>query len=93
MREYELITILESGEKTGLEETKNTLTEIFQRNQVELVKEDDWGIRKLQYDIANQNSGHFILHHCKIAPEKVKDLTHELELEQRVMRYMLRRAA
>lgn len=88
-----MITILHGSEPARVEEIRNTVRGILERNEVELVKEDDWGVRKLNYDIKDQNSGHFILHHCKINPARVKDLTHELELELGIMRYMLKRAA
>ena len=87
MRQYELISILRSAENAG------KLKEIIKRHASEIVKEDDWGTRRLQFKQAELDSGHYLLHVCKIAPEKVKELSRELQIDQDVISYMVKRVA
>ena len=93
MRQYELITILRNTDTAQLEEIKKTLQTILERYNVEVVKEEVWGDRTFPHDIGHFTAGHFVLNICKIAPEKVKDLSHDLGIEQGVLRYMVKRAA
>jgi len=93
VRKYELVTIIQGGDLTVLEESKKALAEILSRNNVEVIKEEPVTINRRPHDKTGPVNGQHYLHVCKIAPEKVKDISHELELEQAILRYMVRRAA
>ena len=91
MKEYELITIFNTVGGGTLEEAKGKLQEILKRHGVRPAREEDWGERKLHHEIDKIKSGHFIHQTCKMDPAKVAELSHEMHLEQSILRFMVHR--
>ena len=93
MRDYNLITVLPAGDLGRLEEVKTRLRETLTRNKVDIVKEDDMGIRRLPHLIGNTESGCFLKIKCKSKPDQIKNLAHELQIDEGIMRFMVKRTA
>ncbi len=82
MRKYETIFILDpdlEDEKTqsAVEKVKGIITQ----SGGEILKAEDWGKRKLAYDVRKKPRGHYILIHFTGSPT----LLSELERNYRVM--------
>ena len=92
MKEYEVITIFNTTGGVPLEEAKKNLQEILKRHSVRPAREEDWGEKKLHHDIDKIKSGHFIHQTCKMDPSKVNDIKKEMQLEQSILRFMVKRA-
>ncbi len=93
MKDYEVITILKNPDATAVEQGKKAVKDILSRNQVKVAKEDDWGARKLHHEIAGSESGHFMYLAVQMEPSKVVDLRRDLQIDQNVLRYMVKRTA
>lgn len=93
VQNYEIITILPAGDLARLDEIKTRVREILSRNKVEVLKEEDLGIRRLPHEINGVTSGAFLLQNCKVEPASVKDITRDLQIEEGIMRYMVKRVA
>lgn len=89
LKQYEIITIFKEGPE--FEESRKGFREILSRNKAEIAKEEEMGIRKLHFEIQHQNNGHFVLTKCSAAPEKVKDISHEMKIHGGILRYMIKR--
>jgi small subunit ribosomal protein S6 len=81
-RKYETIFILdpdleESAAQSAIEKIKGVLTQ----GKGEILKVEDWGKRKLAYEVKKKSKGHYILIHFSGAPA----LLSELERNYRVM--------
>ena len=87
-REYELITILQDGE--GVSKTKEKLSDLLKRHEATVVKEDEWGRRRLVPPIKYEQNGYFLFQNLKLDPNRVKEITHELDIDQNVLRYMVK---
>lgn len=89
MNKYELMYIL----KTNTEEEKRTqLLEKFkgivtQNGEVENVEE--WGNRKLAYEINKVNEGYYVLVNFNAAPDVPKELDRNLKIADEVIRHMI----
>jgi len=82
MRKYETIFILdpdleEEQAQSAVEKVKGIITQ----NNGEILKVDDWGKRKLAYDVKKKSKGHYFLLHFSGSPA----LLSELERNFRVM--------
>ncbi len=91
MNKYELMYIL----KTSADEEKRTqllekFTGIVETNgQVESVEE--WGNRKLAYEISKVNEGYYVLVNFSAATDIPKELDRNLKIADEVIRHMITR--
>ena len=93
MKDYELITIINSADATIVEQGKKAVKDILTRNEAKIDKEDDWGGRKLHHPIAHTESGHFLYFTMQLDPTKVVDVRRDLQIDQNVLRYLVKRTA
>lgn len=90
MRRYETIVILmpEVGddEQASMEKRWDGIIAQFKG---ELIKIDDWGQKKLAYDIKKESRGHYLLlDYCAAGVDLIKELERVLRLEDNVLKYM-----
>lgn len=52
-------------------------------------KIDDWGQRKLAYEINDLTEGHYILMHFESEPELPKELERNFKINEDIMRFMV----
>ncbi|MDR5659092.1 30S ribosomal protein S6 [Serpentinicella sp. ANB-PHB4] len=89
MRKYELMYIV----KTDLEEEKrnqllNKVTGIIETNgEVENV--DEWGTRKLAYEIEKLTEGYYVLINFKSTIDVPKEVERNLRISDSVIRHMI----
>jgi len=88
LRDYEIITIFQDGQ--DIQASKKTLQEIFERNSVQVSSDEDWGVRKLPHFLKKQNTGFYYLTSCKMEPSKIKDVTHEMLIQQDILHHMVK---
>lgn len=93
MKGYEVITILKSADPAILEQAKKSVKDILTRNSGRISAEDDWGTRKLHHEIDHIESGHFLYHTVELDPAKIVDVRRDLQIDQNVLRYMVKRTA
>ncbi|MCC5908983.1 MAG: 30S ribosomal protein S6 [Clostridiaceae bacterium] len=89
MNKYELLFILQPNVE---EEKRNQLIEKFKGvieadGTVEEV--DEWGLRKLAYEINKTKEGYYVLINFEATAELPKELNRNLKIADEVMRYMV----
>ena len=52
-------------------------------------KIDDWGKRKLSYEIEDMTEGHYILMHFQSAPELPHELERNFKISEDIMRFLV----
>ncbi len=90
MRRYETVVILmpEVGDDDRASMEKRW-TDIIAQFKGELIKMDDWGQKKLAYDIKKESRGHYLfLDYCTAGADLIKELERVLRLEDNVLKYM-----
>ena len=91
MREYEFTIItradLPDGERTKVLDRYENL--MFKESG-ELLKRDDWGVKKLSYPINKKHRGHYMYYDFVGAkPEGLREAERLLRIDENVLRYML----
>ncbi len=82
MRKYETIFILDPDlEEGAAQSTIEKIKGIITQGNGEILKTEDWGKRKLAYEVKKKSKGHYILIHFSGTPP----LLSELERNYRVM--------
>ncbi len=88
MRKYETLIVL----RNTLEETeRNALIEKFKtiiEKQGTVTKIDEWGVKKLAYEIQKLKEGYYILVEFESEPTLPKELERNLKISDDVLRYM-----
>ncbi len=88
MRPYETIFILdpdleEPQTQSAIEKAKS----IIAQNKGEIVKVEDWGKRKLAYQVKKKTKGHYILIHFMGSPTLVAELERNFRVMDAVIKF------
>jgi small subunit ribosomal protein S6 len=88
MRKYETIFILdpdleEEQTQSAIEKAKGIITQ----NSGEILKVEDWGKRKLAYQVKKKTKGHYILIHFMGSPALVSELERNFRVMDAVIKF------
>ncbi|WP_421869142.1 30S ribosomal protein S6 [Marinoscillum sp.] len=88
-RDYETVFILtpvlsEAQMKDAVEKFKNVLVDAG----VELINEENWGLKKLAYPIQHKTTGFYNLFEFKAEPSVINKLETEYRRDEKVMRFL-----
>ena len=89
MNYYENIVIIEPslGEEE-LQEVSQKIKETIERYGGEILKEDNWGRRKLAYELNKRNQGYYILYTFKAPSDAVAKLESFYKVFEPVFKFM-----
>lgn len=90
MREYELAVVIrpDLGEEE-LPEALERVRRLVTSRGGEIVKEDQWGKRRLAYPIGKHLEGNYLISEVKLPPERIKDIESGLHISEEVLRHIL----
>ena len=88
MRKYETIFILdpdleEEQSQSLIEKVKGIITQ----TNGEILKVEDWGKRKLAYEVKKKSKGHYILIHFSGSPTLLSELERNFRVMDAVIKY------
>lgn len=90
MRNYELMYIVKP---TLDEETRTNLVEelqaILTKNNAEIVKVDEWGLRDLAYEINDFSKGYYVVTKFQSDNQAVDEFKRLVSMNRNVMRHMI----
>jgi small subunit ribosomal protein S6 len=89
LNDYEtvFITIPEISD-SHLKNIKSKIESSISKTKGEVVKLDDWGVKKLAYEISSNKKGKYVLYDYKAGADSIKDIERTLKLDENVLRYM-----
>ncbi len=90
MRDYEMMVIIDPdiGDE-AITNSINKLKQIITDNGGEVEKIDEWGKRKLAYEIRHKKEGYYVVYEFKAEPSLPDKLRRELRLNRNFMRGMI----
>src|SRR4030067_2742817 len=88
MRKYETIFILdpdleEGAAQSAIEKIKGIITQ----GNGEILKVEDWGKRKLAYEVKKKSKGHYILIHFSGTPALLSELERNFRVMDAVIKF------
>ena len=89
MTNYELMFIIDP---TLEDETKKATIEAVKgiiENEGEVVDVDEWGLRKMAYQIQKKSEGYYVVVTFKAEPTLPKELDRRLRISDNVMRHII----
>lgn len=88
-REYELIWIVKPDvADEDLEAITDRTKNIVVERNGSILQVDDWGKRKLAYEVQKFSKGHYIRLHLLAQPEDVAELERTLRIDDRILRFL-----
>lgn len=89
-RQYELVYLVSpDASDDQVAEVQSEIEQIIKRFDGELVRSEDWGRRKLAYDIAHKKEATYILDVIKGTGELVKEVDRRLKVTEPVIRHLI----
>lgn len=89
MNAYEAVIILTKKiSEEQAEETNNKIADLISSNG-EVVSVDDWGIKKLAYEIKKEQEGHYYLYTFNSNPEFIAEFERILRIDDNVLKHMV----
>lgn len=89
MRDYELVVLLHPDLEIDLEKPLGKVRKLIADAKGEIVKEDNWGKRKLAYRIKGEDFAVYVCIEAKLPAEAVRKLQDNLNIADEVLRYLL----
>jgi small subunit ribosomal protein S6 len=88
-REYELIWIVKPDvADEDVEAISTRTTKIVDERNGAVLDMDEWGKRKLAYEIQKFSKGHYMRMHFLAQPEDVAELERTLRIDDRILRFL-----
>lgn len=89
MNHYETIVIFDSElSEEDLESQAEALKDRFTAGGAEISDFEQWGKRRLAYDIRRQRYGYYILYRYKAPPPLVRQTEQSLNISEQVLKYL-----
>lgn len=90
LREYEFTFITKSDLPEGQQaEVIGGYENILMRDGGEVIKKDDWGVKKLAYPIRKNFKGHYVHYDCVSNADNIAECERLLRIDENVLRYLV----
>jgi small subunit ribosomal protein S6 len=89
MNHYETVFILNPVlSDVQVKETVSKFEEFLTSRGAEMISKEDWGLKKMAYEIQNKKSGFYHLFEFKVAGEVLIAFETEFRRDERIMRFL-----
>lgn len=89
MAQYEIAVIYHPDLEVDLTKAEEKITKLFADNGGKVVSTDNWGKKKLAYQIAKQDYGVYVFYTVEMPGEGVKKVESTLNIVDEVIRYLI----
>jgi small subunit ribosomal protein S6 len=91
MNQYEIAVLYHPDLEIDLDKAANRVTKIFTDNGGKVVSEDNWGKRKLAYDIKGSEHAVYVFYTVELPAEGVRKVETTLNITDEVIRFLITR--
>jgi small subunit ribosomal protein S6 len=88
LKNYEIMVIIDPK----VENVKNVFERIktyITSTEGEILKDEDMGVRRLEYLVKKREKGHYYLVEMKMDPKKLSEIENDIKVDEDVLRYLL----
>ncbi len=89
MKEYELTVLIHPDLEADLEAPLTKVRSLITSNGGEIVKEDNWGKKKLAYRIKKEDFAVYVYFDIKLPAQAPLKISNNLNIADEVLRYLL----
>lgn len=92
MKEYELTVLVHPDLEADLDKALDKVRALVTDNGGEIIKEDNWGKKKLAYSIRREDFAVYVYFEVKLPAEAPLKISNVLNITDEVLRYLLVKA-
>ena len=92
MKEYELTILVHPDLEANLDTVLDKVRALVTDNGGEIIKEDNWGKKKLAYSIRREEFAVYVYFEVKLPAEALLKISNVLNITDEVLRYLLVKA-
>ena len=92
VKEYELVVLVHPDLEADLDTALNKVRALVTDNGGEIIKEDNWGKKKLEYSIRREEFAVYVYFEVKLPAEALLKISNVLNITDEVLRYLLVKA-
>ena len=89
MKEYELTVLIHPDLEVDLESPLKKVRDLITSNGGQIVREDNWGKKKLAYRIKNEDFAVYVYFDVNLPAEAPLKISNVLNISDEVLRYLL----
>lgn len=89
MQQYEIAVLYDPGLEVDLSKAEDRVKKIFADNKAKVVSTDNWGKKKLAYEINKHDHAVYVFYIVEMPAENVGKLEATLNITDEVMRYLI----
>lgn len=89
VREYELTILIHPDLESEQEKALDRVRKIIKDNKGKVVKEDNWGKKKLTYKIAKEDFAIYVYMDLELDTQSIQKISNTLNITEEVIRYLL----
>lgn len=89
MKEYELTVLIHPDLETDLDKPLGKVRDIITSAGGEIIKEDNWGKKKLAYTVKGEDFAVYVYFEAKLPTEAPLKISNTLNITDEVLRYLL----
>ena len=89
MKEYELTVLIHPDLEADLEKPLAKVRDLVTSSGGKIAKEDNWGKKRLAYDINRQSFAVYVYMECELPPTAPLIISNALNINDDVLRYLL----
>jgi small subunit ribosomal protein S6 len=91
MNQYEIAVLFDPDLEVDLDKATDKLEKLVADNGGKIVATDNWGKRKLAYEIKKHDSAIYVFYTVELPPEGVKKVESTLNITDEVIRFLITR--
>jgi small subunit ribosomal protein S6 len=91
LNKYEVAILFHPDSETDLEKVSKKIDKIIKDNGGKVLKTDNWGKKKLAYQIQKHDYAVYVFYTAELPPEAVKKVETTLNITDEVIRYLVSR--
>lgn len=91
MNVYEIAILFDPGLEVDLDKATNKVEKIFTDNGGEVTNVDNWGKRKLAYQIKKQDQAIYVFYSVELPGESIRKVESVLNITDEVIRFLVTR--
>ena len=89
MKEYELTVLIHPDLESNLNAALSKIKDIIKNAGGEIVSEDNWGKKKLAYQVNNQEFANYVYMDVSLPADAPLKISNTLNITEEVLRYLL----
>ena len=93
MNKYELVYIIAPDvDEEGRKALRERVNDLIVRDGGEVIKVEDWGKRRLAYDIKKESEGFYVLFYVTCEPACVAEVDRVMKITDEILKHMIVRS-